>query len=128
MHEIAMASKVLREAIKAGATKLIKVNVGELCEILPEELEYALKKLTSVSQNEEEFLNMNSVMKNDKSENINLNEDLVIGSDWDVEVNFVKSKIECYCGYNGEANIIERGHGYCLFNCPSCFGKPEVAL
>lgn len=47
-------------------------------------------------------------------------------TDWEIKVNFVKNKIKCNCGYSGGANIVEKGHGFCVFNCPECKGKPEV--
>ncbi|MBU0760130.1 MAG: hydrogenase maturation nickel metallochaperone HypA [Nanoarchaeota archaeon] len=40
--------------------------------------------------------------------------------DWEVEVGFVESKIKCSCGFEGRARIVDRGHGYCVFNCPDC--------
>ena len=47
MHEITFASKVLREAKNAGATRFVKVEVGELVEVTPEELENGLRKISS---------------------------------------------------------------------------------
>ena len=47
-------------------------------------------------------------------------------TDWKVKTNFKESRIKCQCGYEGTAKIIEKGHGYCLFNCPKCGKKPEV--
>jgi len=46
--------------------------------------------------------------------------------DWDVRVEGVDSKVKCSCGYSGRARIVERGHGFCIFNCPECSGKVEV--
>lgn len=46
--------------------------------------------------------------------------------DWDIKINIKKSKIECNCGYKGKPNILERGHDFCLFNCPKCKGKVKV--
>lgn len=45
---------------------------------------------------------------------------------WSIKVNEKESKIKCSCGYEGRANIIDRGHGYCIFNCPKCENKPNV--
>src|SRR3989344_4854 len=45
---------------------------------------------------------------------------------WDVKEISRKRRVKCSCGYIGEARIIDRGHGYCLFNCPKCSGKPSV--
>lgn len=86
MHEIAFADKVLREAEKAGATRYLSVEVGELCEIEADELEEAFENLV----------------------------------DWKLNITERKSKISCQCGYVGEARIVDRGHGYCVWNCPSC--------
>jgi len=27
---------------------------------------------------------------------------------------------------HNKARILDKGHGYCLFNCPKCEGKPEI--
>lgn len=43
-----------------------------------------------------------------------------------IKIKLRDSKIECGCGYTGKARIIERDHGYCLFNCPRCGNKPKV--
>ena len=45
---------------------------------------------------------------------------------WKLNVQERKSKIECACGYAGRARIIDKGHGYCVFNCPNCNKKPNV--
>ncbi len=45
---------------------------------------------------------------------------------WKIKVNEKKSKIKCECGYEGRANILDKGHGYCVYNCPQCEKKPEV--
>ncbi|MFH1376225.1 MAG: hydrogenase/urease maturation nickel metallochaperone HypA [Candidatus Woesearchaeota archaeon] len=92
MHEITIANKIIEEAKKQGASKSMKIEVGELCELTALEIEEALRKLI----------------------------------DWNLEVNFVKSLVKCSCGYEGSARIVERGHGFCYFNCPSCGGNPKV--
>ena len=44
-----------------------------------------------------------------------------------IELNLISSKIKCSCGYLGIANILDRDHDYCYFNCPKCSNnKPEV--
>lgn len=45
---------------------------------------------------------------------------------WKINIQNEESKIESSCGYSGKANIIDRGHGYCIFNCPKCDQKPNV--
>ncbi|MBU0466406.1 MAG: hydrogenase maturation nickel metallochaperone HypA [Nanoarchaeota archaeon] len=94
MHEIHFAERVREEAEKMGASKGVKVEVGELAEISAGELEEALKGMV----------------------------------DWDVDVRFVESKIKCDCGFNGRARILDRGHGYCVWNCPVCSRKPLEVL
>lgn len=39
---------------------------------------------------------------------------------WNLEVKEKESKIECVCGYKGKARILDKGHGYCYFDCPNC--------
>lgn len=46
--------------------------------------------------------------------------------DWKVDVEPKKSKVKCECGYSGEARIVERGNGYCIYNCPKCGHKPFI--
>ncbi len=43
-----------------------------------------------------------------------------------IKITLRNSKVRCQCGYEGRANIIERGHGFCLYNCPNCGKKPDV--
>jgi len=45
---------------------------------------------------------------------------------WKINVKERKSKIECKCSYRGRAEILDRGHDYCLFRCPKCHNKPRV--
>ena len=45
---------------------------------------------------------------------------------WDIKVDAKDSKVQCGCGYEGRAQILEKGHGFCFFNCPKCGGKPVV--
>jgi len=48
-------------------------------------------------------------------------------SDFKIKVTGKVSMIKCSCGYEGRAKIVDRGHGYCLYNCPECENKkPEV--
>ena len=47
---------------------------------------------------------------------------------WDVEIISKESKIECSCGYSGRARILDRGHGYCIFDCPVCGNKKVKIL
>jgi len=49
-------------------------------------------------------------------------------SGWDVEIISKESKIECSCGYSGRARILDRGHGYCIFDCPVCGNKKVKIL
>ena len=49
-------------------------------------------------------------------------------SGWDVEIISKESKIECSCGYSGRARILDRGHGYCIFDCPVCENKKVKIL
>ena len=92
MHEKEITQKVIDEAQEMGATEAVRVEVGELAEISPDEMQEALEKMT----------------------------------DWEVRVDYKESKVECECGYVGRARIVEKGHGYCIFNCPKCDRKPEV--
>lgn len=46
--------------------------------------------------------------------------------DWDIEVREVKAKVKCKCGYEGEPDIMTRGHDFVLFTCPWCGDVPEV--
>ncbi|MFH1290468.1 MAG: hypothetical protein ABIH92_03605 [Nanoarchaeota archaeon] len=113
MHEVMFADRVLREARKAGATKFLRVEVGELCEMTREEMEEGLEKLTKtrvVSDIKEagSVLLQSSGGKGVEEGNL------------DFKVDFKESKIECSCGFVGRARIVDRGHGYCIFNCPSC--------
>ncbi len=40
--------------------------------------------------------------------------------DWAVYSREVESRVQCACGYEGKAHIIDKGHGYCYFECPRC--------
>lgn len=129
MHEIQFASKILKEAKKAGAKSFVKVEVGELVEITPEELELGLKKISQgsldyeESHEHEEHHSHDHTHKFDEEELKELHEGC---REWKFEVVFVKSKVKCPCGYEGQAGIVDRGHGYCIFNCPECGKKPDV--
>lgn len=113
MHEINIADRVFREAKKAGASKFLKVEVGELCEITKEELENGLKSVTgpAVVESLQDF--GGTVLQ--KSGEV-----FELDSEWKFEVDFVESEILCVCGYAGRAEIMDRGHGYCLYGCPQC--------
>lgn len=45
---------------------------------------------------------------------------------WNIIANEKESKIKCKCGYIGRARIVDKGHGYCYFNCPRCSSHPQV--
>jgi len=45
---------------------------------------------------------------------------------WNIETIYCPAKVQCACGYKGKPRIIERGHDFVLFDCPSCGGKPTV--
>jgi len=92
MHETVIVGKIINEAKKLGEIKAIHIEVGELCELTPHEVEETLKNMT----------------------------------DWTITVTPKQNRISCSCGYKGKAKIIERGHGFCLFACPKCKGKPTV--
>tara|TARA_Y100000310_G_scaffold343478_1_gene451307 strand:+ start:1839 stop:2153 length:315 start_codon:yes stop_codon:yes gene_type:complete len=47
MHETVIANKIIEQAKQAGATNAIQVEVGELAELTPEEIETTLKQLTN---------------------------------------------------------------------------------
>jgi Zn finger protein HypA/HybF involved in hydrogenase expression len=117
MHEIHFADRVLREARNNGARSFFRVEVGELCEITKEELEQGLKILTknNITKDYNTFGNVVSQKPGDFED---------MGSIGSKKMNFKvdlrKSKIKCKCGYIGRAKILDRGHGYCVWNCPKC--------
>ncbi|HII72392.1 TPA: hypothetical protein HA265_06575 [Candidatus Woesearchaeota archaeon] len=45
---------------------------------------------------------------------------------WEVKVVRVKAKVRCACGYEGEPDIKEHGHGHAVFFCPKCNSVPEI--
>lgn len=45
---------------------------------------------------------------------------------WKVTIKTKKSEVKCSCGYNGEANILQRLHDIVIYDCPECQGEPEV--
>ncbi|MDO8555566.1 MAG: hydrogenase/urease maturation nickel metallochaperone HypA [Nanoarchaeota archaeon] len=47
---------------------------------------------------------------------------------WKVVVESEESKVFCACGFAGRARILDRGHDFCLFNCPQCGKKPTVII
>jgi Zn finger protein HypA/HybF involved in hydrogenase expression len=114
MHEINIADKVFREACKAGARTFFKVEIGELCEISKEELEEGMRKVTAALVEESELGGLGNILIKPRWE------ETADFTDWKFEVVFKESKIECGCGFVGRAKILDRGHGYCVWNCPSC--------
>ena len=110
MHEMMIAEKVVREARRAGATKFLRVEVGELSEITASELEEGLRNVLGVQI--VDGIEGHSVTQMGV-------EELSFDS-WEFKVDFVESVIECKCGYRGRAGIVDRGHGYCVWDCPSC--------
>ena len=92
MHETLIVDKIIKEAKKQGNISSIMIELGELCDIYPEELENHLK------------------------EQVN----------WKVDIIYKKGIIKCSCKYRGPAEILDKGHGYCVFRCPNCKNKPEV--
>ena len=124
MHEIAIANSVLENAIKAGATKYIKALVGELSEITPSELQEALEKLTLTTLEKTDFIKIKPLSP---KQEINQNElGNLTQKSWKIIIEFEQSKIQCNCGYKGKANIIDKGHGYCIYDCPNCHKNPKV--
>lgn len=55
-----------------------------------------------------------------------LKEHLKEETGWKVEARIVKSKVKCSCGYEGEANVLQRLHDIVIYDCPKCGGEPEV--
>jgi len=56
-----------------------------------------------------------------------LEEHMIEHTGWKVNVNVIKSKIKCDCGYCGEARILQRLHDLVIFDCPEC-GNDEVQV
>ncbi|MFH1802248.1 MAG: hypothetical protein ABH864_02230 [archaeon] len=117
MHEINIADRVFRDAKGAGATHFLRVEIGELCEITKEELEEGLGKVTQARVVDSLQDYGGSVLQ--RSGDVG---DFEV-SNWEFKVDFVESKIKCSCGYGGRAKILDSGHGYCLYGCPSCEGS-----
>jgi len=46
--------------------------------------------------------------------------------DWTVELEGIPAVIHCQCGFEGHPKILERGHDFCVFECPECGGTPEI--
>jgi Zn finger protein HypA/HybF involved in hydrogenase expression len=46
--------------------------------------------------------------------------------DWDIKAKGTKGVVKCACGFEGRPRIVERAHGFVLFECPSCGGAPKV--
>jgi len=112
MHEINIADKVLREARNAGAKSFFRVEIGALCEITADELEEGLKMLTEVSVVGNYNVFGNVILQKSGGD--------LRDSEINFKVDFKQSRIKCKCGYSGRANIVDRGHGYCVWNCPRC--------
>ncbi|MEK6971040.1 MAG: hypothetical protein AABW68_05145 [archaeon] len=55
-----------------------------------------------------------------------LKEHLAGQINWEVETVYCPAKVKCACGYEGKPRILERGHDFVLFDCPSCGKKPAV--
>jgi Zn finger protein HypA/HybF involved in hydrogenase expression len=55
-----------------------------------------------------------------------LKEHLEEHTGWRVFCKVVNSKVECRCGYKGEARILQRLHDLVIYDCPGCEGEPEV--
>jgi len=91
MHETRVVERILQEAMRAGASREIRIEVGELSGLTPEEIADGLES-----------------------------------SGFRARVSLERNKIKCECGFRGSAKILERGHGYCLFQCPECGKRPEV--
>lgn len=123
MHEITIADKILREARKTGAHNFFRVEIGELCEITKEELENGLKQLTTPLL-AENFTKFGASVLQKSGEIIELDEQTM-----NFIVDFIESEIKCKCGFIGRAKIIDRGHGYCIWNCPCCgAGSGEIEI
>lgn len=37
-----------------------------------------------------------------------------------------KARVNCECGYDGEPDIVDRGHDFVLYECPDCKGIPHI--
>jgi len=46
--------------------------------------------------------------------------------DWDLNVVEKEASVVCPCGFEGRPKILEKGHGYTLFQCPECGTVPKV--
>jgi Zn finger protein HypA/HybF involved in hydrogenase expression len=47
-------------------------------------------------------------------------------SDWKVKVVEKPGLVKCSCGYEGRSEILEKEHGFVVFTCPKCKGKPKI--
>ncbi len=41
-------------------------------------------------------------------------------TDWDIMITQKRATVKCECGYEGEPEIVERGHDHLIFKCPEC--------
>lgn len=55
-----------------------------------------------------------------------LKEHMEEGRNFEVEVSAKESKVECECGFDGKARVLERLHDIVVFDCPQCGGIPRV--
>lgn len=108
MHEMMFAQKIIDEAERAGAKRAAKVEIGELCEITASELREGLQRLSSGVLDPSQIIGKGVLLNSGA------------GSGIEFEVKEVLSNIKCSCGYEGRAEVFERGHGYCLFRCAKC--------
>ena len=46
--------------------------------------------------------------------------------DWEITITESKAEARCNCGYEGPPHILERGHDFCLYDCPECGEVPEI--
>ena len=96
MHEITIATKLvddLRKRVDISNIVRIEIELGELSEITKDELYHGLRHIFKDHMDQEV----------------------------DIIIEVKQSLIRCNrCFYKGKANIIERGHELCIFNCPIC--------
>lgn len=45
---------------------------------------------------------------------------------WNVTIIEIPAMAECSCGYKGPPKILERGHDFCLYECPQCSAVPTI--
>jgi Zn finger protein HypA/HybF involved in hydrogenase expression len=47
-------------------------------------------------------------------------------SGWKVRVEIEKASAKCSCGFTGRPKLLERGHDFCLYECPKCGKVPKL--